>query len=130
MQKIYSHGYSTEYIGNNPLAKQLYTTENSSIYEVYIKKGKILDLGDINKVAETPQDIMNFAKKIGFTDKEIMKCWNAGRVQESNQFWTMSVTKEFADIARSYCNESASDDDGGVRKPRHERSGRNRKCGY
>lgn len=99
-EKYSKEGYAPDYEGGNPLAEQLFTEKNSAVYDLYIKKGKVLDLGDINAEINSMEEIFAFAKKIGFKNSEILRCWNAGSRYEGRTIWMMSVTSEFAEIAR------------------------------
>ena len=98
----FAGGFSDEVM---PL-DHLFTESNSGIYELFVKKGNVLDLGDINTVLTSPEELLEFGNKIGFTTSEIFKCWNAGRKYERNAIWTMSATPEFANIAREHGYDS------------------------
>ena len=98
----YANEYSFGYWGTDVKAEQLYTEKESGIYELYIKLGNTLELGDINRKLTTPDQIFEFGKQIGFSSKEILACWTAGRVHESKAIWTMTATPEFANFARKY----------------------------
>ena len=97
--KEYAEGYTSE--NASGVKSYLFTEEDSAVYDLYVKHGKVLDLGDINEVLATPTEMLEFAEKIGFSKKDILKCLSAGRKYKSYEKWTFSVTPEFADIARS-----------------------------
>ncbi len=101
-EKYSKEGYAPDYEGDNPLAEQLFTDKNSGVYDLYIKKGRVLDLGDINAEINSMEDLFAFAKKIGFENSEILRCWNAGSKYGGRTIWMMSITPEFAEIAKSY----------------------------
>lgn len=104
--KQYATDYVTDYADATSLGEQLFTSPNSGVFELYVKKGKSLDLGNIDKDIESPADLFALAERIGFSKEEIIRCWNAGRHYEDNSIWTLSITPEFADIARKYGYDS------------------------
>lgn len=102
----YAEEFSEGYFGDDVKAEQLFTEPDSGIYDLYIKPGKVLDVGDTNANISTLKDIYDFGKRIGFSDEEILRCWNEGRVYEHKQLWTVVHTLAFANIAREHGYDS------------------------
>lgn len=93
--------YAKQYAEGNTAKSELFT-DNNAVFDLYAKKDKILDVGDIDKTISSPNEILAFGESIGFTKEEILRCWSAGRKYEYNKVWTMTITPEFAKIARKY----------------------------
>lgn len=113
----YAMRYSDEYAGDDAeRSAQLHTYPNSAIYSLYVKPGNVLDAGDINQEVKSHDDLFAFADSIGFSHDEILRCWNSGRVYESNALWTATITPEFAAIAKEHGYDSikALENDGKV----------------
>ena len=94
----YASKYAADYFGEHSYL----FGKDSGVYDLYIKKEKVLDVGDIDTLLDTPTKLHNFGNKIGFTEQEIQLCWNAGRKYETNKAWAITNTSEFAEIARQY----------------------------
>ena len=94
--------YAKEYAEGNTAKSELFISDANAVFDLYVKKDKILDVGDINKTISSPNEILTFGESIGFTKEEILRCWSAGRKYEYNKVWTMTITPEFAKIARKY----------------------------
>lgn len=82
-------------------SEQLHTAPGSGIYELFIKPGKVLDVGNINEGINGLEDLEKFADQVGFSMREIMDCWNQSRKYESRRKWTITATSAFADYARA-----------------------------
>ena len=99
-EKSYAEEYPQKFAEEKTSLEYLFTEPDSGVFDLYGKKGSTLDLGDIETQFNTPDEVIAFGRKIGFSTAEILRCWNAGRKFESNEAWTLSATREFADIAR------------------------------
>ena len=97
----YATKYSSEYSGKETeKSAQLHTEPNSNVYDLYVKHGNVLELGDIEQEINTFDEIEAFAEKTGLTISEVFQCRTEGRKYESNAIWAITNTKRFAELAR------------------------------
>lgn len=97
----YAENYTDGYYGDDIKAEQLFTKPDSGVYDLYIKPGKVLDVGNIN-VDINIDVIDDFRSRIGFSNEEFNICWGESRKHEYNQLWTIVNTPSFAKIAREH----------------------------
>lgn len=111
----YAGSYSEGYYGNDIKAEQLFTEPDSAIFDLYFKPGKTLDVGYINKEVKSGNDLAEFANKIGVDLMDIMPAWINGRkTYEDNRLWVITISREFADLARKLGYDSLKAVEGNV----------------
>lgn len=110
----YADGYADGYYGDDIKAEQLFTEPDSGVYDLYIKPGKVLDVGNINLNYDNLDVIDDFRRRVGLSHEEYNRCWSEGKKHEYRQLWTVVHTSSFAKIARErgYDSIRATERDG------------------